>query len=111
MRFSLRLSGGSQRALCTFDVCWLDPAAIGDVNEFCLFPKLPIVKAAEAAIAKMEFVWVPAGEFLMGSTSSEAFKSERPLTRVRISRGYWLGKHRGDAGAVAGGNGGQSVKI
>ena len=41
----------------------------------------------------IEFVWVPAGEFLMGSTSSEAFDWEQPVTRVRISRGYWLGKY------------------
>lgn len=43
----------------------------------------------------MEFVWVPAGEFLMGSTSPEAEGWERPVTRVRISRGFWLGKHEG----------------
>ena len=41
----------------------------------------------------MEFAWVPAGEFLMGSTSAEADDVERPVTRVRISRGYWLGRH------------------
>ena len=41
----------------------------------------------------MEFVWIPAGEFRMGSTSSEAFDREQPVTRVRISRGFWLGKH------------------
>ena len=41
----------------------------------------------------LEFVWVPAGEFLMGSTSAEALGYEQPLTRVRISRGFWLGKH------------------
>ena len=41
----------------------------------------------------MEFVWISAGEFLMGSTSSEAYDRESPVTRVRISRGYWLGKH------------------
>ncbi len=40
----------------------------------------------------IEFVWVPAGEFWMGSTSSEADDDERPLTQVRISRGFWLGK-------------------
>ena len=41
----------------------------------------------------MEFVWIPAGEFLMGSTSAEADDDESPVTRVRISRGYWLGRH------------------
>ena len=29
----------------------------------------------------------------MGSTSSTAGDDEQPLTRVRISRGFWLGKH------------------
>ena len=41
----------------------------------------------------MEFVWIPAGEFQMGSTSQEAAADEEPVTRVRISRGFWLGKH------------------
>ena len=41
----------------------------------------------------MEFVWVPAGEFRMGSTSPEADDGEQPVTRVRISRGFWLGQH------------------
>ena len=41
----------------------------------------------------MEFVWLPAGEFQMGSTGMYAYEDEQPLTRVRISRGYWLGKY------------------
>ena len=41
----------------------------------------------------MEFVWVPAGEFRMGSTSPEAHNDEQPVTQVRISRGFWMGKH------------------
>ena len=41
----------------------------------------------------MEFVWIPADEFRMGSTSSEADNDEQPVTRVRISRGFWLGKY------------------
>ena len=50
-------------------------------------------KRAEAVVAGMEFVRVPAGEFLMGSTSDEADDDEQPLTRVRISRAFELGKH------------------
>ena len=42
----------------------------------------------------IEFVWIPAGEFRMGSTSPEAYDFEQPVTRVRIRRGYWLGKHQ-----------------
>ena len=38
----------------------------------------------------MEFVGIPAGEFLMGSRRGG--NDERPLTRVRISQGFYLGK-------------------
>ena len=41
----------------------------------------------------MEFVWVPAGEYRMGSTGRFASSDESPVTRVRISRGFWLGKY------------------
>ena len=41
----------------------------------------------------MEFVWIPAGEFRMGSTSAEADSDEQPVTQVRISQGFWLGKY------------------
>ena len=41
----------------------------------------------------IQFVWVPAGEFLMGSESGEADDNERPRTRVTISRGFYLGKY------------------
>ena len=55
----------------------------------------------------MEFVWIPAGEFRMGSTSSASDDDERPLTAVRISRGFWMGKHevtQGQWEAVMGSN-------
>ena len=41
----------------------------------------------------MEFVWIPAGEFRMGSTSRLADDDEQPVRPVRISQGLWLGKH------------------
>ncbi len=47
----------------------------------------------ETAISGMEFVWVPPGEFRMGSTSRKADDDERPRMRVRISRGFFLGKY------------------
>ena len=55
----------------------------------------------------MEFVLVPAGEFQLGSTSPEAGSDERPVTQVRISAAFWIGKHevtRGQWEAVMGSN-------
>ena len=55
----------------------------------------------------MEFVWVPAGEFRMGSTSSQAEEDEKRVTRVRLSRGFYLGKYevtQGEWEAVMGEN-------
>ena len=54
----------------------------------------PLVQPGDLRIFDgMEFVWVPAGEFRMGSTGRFADSDERPVTRVRISRGFWLGKY------------------
>ena len=41
----------------------------------------------------IEFVWIPAGEFRMGSTSTETESHEQPITQVRISRGFWMGRY------------------
>ena len=57
-------------------------------------PLLPVMRAGKSRVFNgMEFVWVPAGEFLMGSTSSAAKADEKPVTQVQISKGFWLGKH------------------
>lgn len=39
----------------------------------------------------LELVWVAPGSFRMGSNNGDS--DERPVHEVRISRGYWLGKH------------------
>ena len=57
-------------------------------------PARQALRAGETQVFDgMEFVWVPAGEFRMGSTSRHATDGEQPVTRVRISRGFWLGKY------------------
>ena len=50
-------------------------------------------RAVREALDGIEFVWIPAGEFLMGSTSEIASWDEEPVTRVRISQGFWLSKY------------------
>jgi len=52
------------------------------------------------------YVWVPGGEFMMGSmesdvqyaiahfgTASAWLENEKPVHKVRITKGFWLGKH------------------
>ena len=54
----------------------------------------PLVRPGDLRIFDgMEFVWVPAGEFRMGSTGRFSESDEQPVTRVRISQGFWLGKY------------------
>ena len=57
----------------------------------------------------MEFVWVPAGRFRMGSPSGEEgrYSDEGPLHEVEISEGFWLGKYevtQGEWSSVMGRN-------
>src|SRR5205807_9632744 len=52
------------------------------------------IKPTAGAIRKnsigMEFVYVPAGEFTMGSISDP---SEKPAHKVTFSQGFWMGKY------------------
>ena len=41
----------------------------------------------------MEFVGIPPGEFLMGSARRWWQETEGPVTRVRITKGFYLGKY------------------
>lgn len=40
---------------------------------------------------RMEFVWIPAGEFVMGTKSGRS--DEKPAHRARITKGFWMGKY------------------
>lgn len=46
---------------------------------------------------EIEFVWIPAGEFTMGTVSSEGSwmhrPEEGPQHNVNIARGFWIGKY------------------
>jgi len=49
----------------------------------------------ESIFDEIPMVWIPPGEFMMSSPESEPERdgNERPLHRVAISRGFWLGKY------------------
>src|SRR5262249_14966899 len=42
----------------------------------------------------LEMQWIPAGTFMMGSPPSEPMSKadERPMTKVTLTSGFWLGK-------------------
>ena len=55
------------------------------------------------------FVWLPAGQFVMGSPASEVdrYSNEGPQTRVTLTRGFFLGRYevtQGEYQAVIGTN-------
>ncbi len=73
-------------------------------------PAAPRPAEAPAAVRNslgMEFVRIPVGEFGMGSTSSEVRSDEQPVTRVTISRAFYMGRYevtQGQWEAVMGSN-------
>jgi len=57
----------------------------------------------------MEFSWIPAGSFMMGSPASESYRdsNEGPQRLVTIAQGFWMGRHQvtqGQYEAVMGAN-------
>ena len=55
-----------------------------------------LTKLTEPVVSEigMEFVWIPAGSFMMGSPGGEAGREgDEVQHEVRISRGYWMGKY------------------
>ena len=61
------------------------------------FPKTIGLKAGESAVNSTDdltYIWIPAGKFIMGcSTSdSECARDEKPAVSVAIAKGFWLGQ-------------------
>jgi len=45
-------------------------------------------------IRRIQFSWIPAGEFMMGRPDCESgYDDEIPVHKVRFKRGFWMGKH------------------
>ena len=55
--------------------------------------ELDAAEAVASLIRVMAFVRIPAGGFQMGSNGEEARSDERPVTSVRISRDFEIGKY------------------
>lgn len=51
----------------------------------------PVVIQSDGKNAPLNMVWVPGGEFLMGSEYKKAMANEKPVHRVNIS-GFWMDK-------------------
>ena len=48
----------------------------------------------ENPIDRLEYVWIPPGEFQMGAVAGddEAYKDEKPRHRVEITKGFWMAR-------------------
>jgi len=57
----------------------------------CVLPvhRAPGDDAVPAVAAPTNMVWIPAGEFTMGTDDAHAMPNERPARRVRVS-GFWI---------------------
>jgi formylglycine-generating enzyme required for sulfatase activity len=66
-------------------------------------------ESTKDSVSGIEFVWIPAGSFTMGSPASEEHhnRDEGPQHAVTISHGFWMGKYevsQGEYEAVMGTN-------
>ncbi|HOT77723.1 MAG TPA: SUMF1/EgtB/PvdO family nonheme iron enzyme, partial [Candidatus Wallbacteria bacterium] len=74
--------------IATFLVCFdFTPAACSETGEV----KTVFIKDGES----FDFIYIPAGSFLMGSDLSDADRdsTEWPAHAVKISKGFWLLKN------------------
>ena len=73
------------------------------------FYRAVLVGAGNRPTPGPRFVWLPAGQFVMGSPTNEAdpWDNEGPQTRVTLTRGFFLGRYevtQGEYQAVIGTN-------
>ena len=70
--------------------------------------KVPAAESSWKSPLGMEFAWIPAGDFEMGSPEGEAGRDDDERQHgVRISEGFWMGKYevtQGEWEAVMGSN-------
>ena len=66
---------------------------LGDTRVRIALERKRLQAGATRVFDGIEFVWIPPGEFRMGSTGRFAESDERPVRRVRVTRGFWLGKY------------------
>ena len=101
----IETTGGTPRP--AFRLCWTIVGVIlfgglfGFAGAYFLDAPLPVLAAAKPVVANpsviagdgvigpMNMMWVPGGEFLMGSDHRMAQKNERPAHRVRV-HGFWM---------------------
>ena len=59
------------------------------------FYRSVLVGAGSRPTPGLRFVWLPAGQFVMGSPTNEVDRSdnEGPQTRVTLTRGFFLGRY------------------
>ena len=93
-RAEIQIGAGTDPALRsgTIYVSLLLRSASGRALSGTLLAELGMGGGPPSGFLNMEFVSVPAGEFVMGWDGGNEFNDERPLTRVTLTRGFDMGK-------------------
>jgi len=74
-----------------------------EINHVVDLKACPIATEGDDVVAgtrwdcrRIQFSWIPAGEFMMGRPDCESgYDDEVPAHKVRFKRGFWMGKHAG----------------
>src|SRR5258706_1214099 len=80
------LSGSKSYAEATKEKdCCLTPSS----RVTALLGKLVVPQAQAAEASPLGMVWIPGGEFTMGTNETESYEAERPAHRVKVD-GFWM---------------------
>ncbi len=74
-----------------FSICFSSSEAKKRQTETAHFLGLPVEKSVIINGVAMEFMLIPAGEFMMGSDTGGS--DEKPVHKVRITKPFYMGKY------------------
>lgn len=89
------VEGNPSQNAAEYMLSGLDLSKLLQVSPVIVYPEESMYGFSLPGIGEMEFVRIPAGEFMMGSPSNEEgrYDSESPIHKVTIKNPFYLGKY------------------